>query len=170
MTRQDQIYKWFIYALGLLPIWILDAFLLGRYPLYGTKPLLLLLAVVAVSVLEGASAGARFGLAVGLLWELGYAGGSGGLILFLVLVGAVAGSAAQYALTQGFLGSFLCSAAAMAALELIRIFLGVFTQKAALTVLLEVATKEFLWTLVWTPLVYLIFNRIFQKVGLDKLA
>ena len=170
MTRQDQIYKWFIYALGLLPIWILDAFLLGRYPLHGTKPLLLLLAVVAVSVLEGASAGARFGLAVGLLWELGYAGGSGALILFLVLVGAAAGSAAQYALTQGFLGSFLCSAAAMAALELLQIFLGVFTQKAALSVLLAVAIKEFLWTLAWTPLVYLVFHHIFKKVGLDKLA
>ena len=170
MTRQDQVYKWFIYALGLLPIWILDAFILGRYPLYGTKPLLLLLAVVSVSVLEGASAGARFGLAVGLLWELGYAGGFGGMILFLVLVGAAAGSAAQYALTQGFLGSFLCSAVAMAALELLRIVLGTFTQKAALIILLGIAAKEFLWTLVWAPLVYLIFNRVFQKVGLDKLA
>ena len=170
MTRQDQVYKWFIYALGLLPIWILDAFLLGRYPLYGTKPLLLLLAAVSVSVLEGASAGARFGLAVGLLWELGYAGGFGVMILFLVLVGAAAGSAAQYALTQGFLGSFLCSAAALVVLEFLRIFLGAFTQQAALTVLLSIAVKEFLWTLVWTPLVYLIFHRIFQKVGLDKLA
>ena len=170
MTRQDQLYKWFIYGLGLLPIWILDAFLLGRYPMYGTKPLLLLLAVVAVSVLEGAYAGARFGLAVGLLWELGYAGGSGAMILFLVLVGAVAGSAAQYALTQGFFGCFLCSAAAMTILEFLRIFLGVFTQQAALPVLLEVALKEILWTLVWTPLVYLVFYRIFQKVGLDKLA
>ena len=170
MTRQDQMYKWFIYALGLLPVWILDAFLLGRYPLYGTKPLLLMLAVVAVSVLEGAYAGGRFGLAVGLLWELGYAGGSGTMILFLVLVGAVAGSAAQYALTQGFLGCFLCSALAMAALELVRVFLGVFTQQAALSVLLYVAAKEVLWTLIWTPLVYLVFYRIFLKVGLDKLA
>ena len=71
MTRQDQIYKWFIYALGLLPIWILDAFLLGRYPLHGTKPLLLLLAVVAVSVLEGASAGAR------LAWPWAFYGSLG---------------------------------------------------------------------------------------------
>lgn len=170
MTRQDQIYKWFIYALGLLPIWILDAFLLGRYPLFDTKPLLLPLAVVAVAVLEGASAGARFGLAVGLLWELGYAGGSGTMILFLVLVGAAAGSAAQYALTQGLLGCFLCSAAAMAMLEVLRVFLGIFTQKAALTVLIGVAAKELMWTLVWTPLVWLVFRLVFQKVGLDKLA
>ncbi len=170
MTRQDQIYKWFIYALGLLPVWILDAFLLGRYPLYGTKPLLLVLAVVVVSVLEGAYAGGRFGLAVGLLWELGYAGGFGAMILFLVLVGAVAGSASQYALTQGFLGCFLCSAVAMTALEFIRIFLGVFTQQGALSVLLSVAVKEVLWTLVWTAPVYLVFYAIFLKVGLDKLA
>ena len=63
MTRQDQMYKWSIYALGLLPIWILDAYLLGRYPIMGVKPMLLMLAVVTVAVLEGALAGAGFGLA-----------------------------------------------------------------------------------------------------------
>ena len=30
MTRRDQIYKWCIYALGLFPIWVLDAFVLNR--------------------------------------------------------------------------------------------------------------------------------------------
>ena len=94
-------------------------------------------------------------------------------ILELSRIGPMKNRTAQKpktAMTQGFLGSFLCSAAAMAALELLRIFLGVFTQKAALSVLLAVAIKEFLWTLAWTPLVYLVFHHIFKKVGLDKLA
>ena len=170
MTRQDQIFKWFIYSLGLLPVWMLDAFILGRYPVFGTKPLLLILAVTAVSVLEGASAGARFGLGVGLVWVLGYADVNSGMILFLVCVGAVVGSVAQYALTQGFLGCLMCSAGALGVLEVVHIFLGLFTRTAPLSILLRVAGKEFLWSLVWTPAVYPVFRLIFQKVGLDKLA
>ena len=31
MTTRDQIHKWLFYALGLFPIWVLDAFVLSRY-------------------------------------------------------------------------------------------------------------------------------------------
>ena len=55
MTRRDQIYKWCIYALGLFPIWVLDAFVLSRYPLLGITPTLLPLAVSAVAVMRGVS-------------------------------------------------------------------------------------------------------------------
>ena len=77
MTRRDQIVKWLTYALGLLPVWVLDAYILNRFPLRGVSPTLLPLAVVAVAVLEGAFAGAGFGLGVGLLWALGYPACSG---------------------------------------------------------------------------------------------
>lgn len=170
MTRQDQIFKWFIYALGLLPIWLLDAFLLGRYPVFSTKPLLLPLAVAAVAVMEGSFAGAGFGLGVGLLWSVSYAGNHTGMVLFLVLAGMWVGLTAQYALTQGFLGYLLCSAGTLGALEGLHILWGLFTQTAPLTVLLEVAGRELLCSLVWTPLVYLIFRAVFARVGLDKLA
>ena len=170
MTRQDQMIKWLVYTLGLLPIWILDAFILGRYPLFGVSPILLPLAVVAVSILEGATAGAGFGLGVGLLWALGYPGGMGGMVLFLTLAGMLSGSAAQYALTQGFAGCLICSAGVLTALETLRIVWRLFIQLAPTPVLLEVAGKEFLWTLAWTPVVYFIFRCVFRKVGLDRLA
>ena len=48
MTRRDLFHKWLIYALGLLPVWLLDAYLLPRYPLFGVTPMLLPLAVAAV--------------------------------------------------------------------------------------------------------------------------
>lgn len=170
MTRQDQIIKWLIYTLGLLPIWVLDAFLLGRYPLFGARPMLLPLAVAAVAVLEGTRAGAGFGLGVGLLWSLGYPSVSGGMVLFLALAGMLSGCAAQYALTQGFVGCLICSAGTLAALEALRLLLGLFTQLAPISVLLEVAGKEFLWTLAWTPVVFLVFRLVFRKAGRDRLA
>ena len=83
MTRQDQIYKWFVYALGLLPLWLADAYLLGRWLPVGTRPLLLLLSVVTVAVMEGATAGAGFGFGVGMLWVFGYPNVHGGMIFFL---------------------------------------------------------------------------------------
>ena len=72
MTRRDQIHKWLIYALGLFLVWVLDAQILNRLPVLGTIPMLLPLAVVSVAVLEGAYAGAGFGLAVGLLASAGW--------------------------------------------------------------------------------------------------
>lgn len=72
MTRRDLIHKWLVYALGLLPLWLLDDYILPRYPLFGVTPMLLPVAAAAVAVLEGAYAGAGFGMAVGLLWELAY--------------------------------------------------------------------------------------------------
>lgn len=170
MTRQDQVFKWFIYSLGLLPVWLLDAFVLGRYPIHGSKPLLLILAVTSVAVLEGASAGAGFGLGVGLLWVLGYADVNSGMIFFLVCAGALVGSAAQYVLTQNFIGCLVCSFCTLGVLEGLHIFIGLFTHTAPLSVLARSAAAELGLTLLWTPPVYLIFRQVFRKVGLDKLA
>ena len=74
MTRQALFHKWCLYALALFPVWLLDAYILPRIPLWGITPMLLPLAAAAVAVLEGAYAGTGFGMAVGLLWELRQAG------------------------------------------------------------------------------------------------
>ena len=50
MTTRDQVHKWFFYALGLVPIWVLDAFVLNRIAPFGVIPMLLPLAVAAVAV------------------------------------------------------------------------------------------------------------------------
>ena len=153
MTRRDLIHKWFVYALGLLPVWLLDAYILPRWPLWGVAPMLLPLAVAAVAVPEGAYAGTGFGMAVGLLWELAYPGGFGGLVFFLALAGMAMGAVSQYALSQSFPGCLICSAGVL-----------------AMIVLLRVGVPEFLWSLAWTPLVWLLFRSIYNRVGGTKLA
>ena len=170
MTRRDFIRKWTVYALGLLPIWLLDAYILPRMPLWGTVPMLLPLAVAAVAVLEGAYSGTGFGLAVGLLWELAYPGGFGGQVFFLALAGMAMGAVSQYALSQSFLGCLLCSAGALAAIDLWRIAVRLFVRSAGWTSMLRVAVPEILWSLAWTPLVYLIFHAVYRRVGGSRLA
>lgn len=170
MTRRDFIHKWLVYALGLLPVWLLDAYILPRYPLYGASPMLLPLAVAAVAVLEGAYSGTGFGLGVGLLWELAYPGGFGGLVFFLALAGMVMGGMSQYALSQSFLGCLICAAGTVGLLELLRIARGLLTDAAPLSALVEAAAPEFLWSVAWTPLVWLLFQTVYRKVGGNKLA
>ena len=170
MTRRDLIHKWAVYALGLLPVWVLDAYILSRYPLWGTSPMLLPLAVAAVAVLEGAYAGTGFGLAVGLLWELAYPGGFGGLVFYLALAGMAMGAVSQYALSQSFAGCLICSAGVLGVLDLLRVARGLLVDLASLSDLLQVAAPEFFWSLAWTPLVWLLFRFIYNRVGGTKLA
>ena len=170
MTRRDLFHKWFIYTLGLLPVWVLDAYILPRYPLMGVSPVLLPLAVAAVAVLEGAYAGTGFGLAVGLLWELAYPGGFGALVLYLAVAGMLMGAVSQYALSQSFPGCLICSAGVLGLLDLLRVARGLLTSAAGLSELLQVAVPEFLWSLAWTPLVWLLFRAIYNRVGGTRLA
>ena len=170
MTRRDLIHKWFVYTLGLLPVWLLDAYILPRIPLWGITPMLLPLAAAAVAVLEGAYAGTGFGMAVGLLWELAYPGGFGGLVFFLALAGMAMGAVSQYALSQSFIGCLICAAGTVGLLELLRVARGLLTNAAPLSALLEAAAPEFLWSVAWTPLVWLLFRAVYRKVGGTKLA
>ena len=170
MTRRDFIRKWLTYALALLPVWLLDCYILSRYRLWGTAPMLLPLAAAAVAVLEGAYAGTGFGLAVGLLWEAAYPGGFGGLVFGMALAGMAMGAVTQYAQKQSFFGCLICSAGVLAALDFLRVARGLFTGSATLTALLQTAVPEFLWSLAWTPLVWFLFRAVHQRVGGNRLA
>ena len=170
MTTLDQVHKWFFYALGLFLVWVLDAYVLNRITFFGVIPMLLPLAVVSVAVLEGAYAGAGFGLAVGLLWELAYPGGFGGLVFGMTLAGMVVGAASQYVLSQNFFSCLLCSAVVLGALDSLQVLWALFIQLDTLDVLLQVAVPEVLLSLCWTPLVYLLFRLIFNRVGGNRLA
>ena len=128
------------------------------------------LAALAVAVLEGAYAGTGFGLAEGLLWELAYAGGFGGLVFGMALAGMAVGAASQYVLSQNFFSCLLCSAVVLGALDGLRLIRALFIRLDTLDVLLRVAVPEVLLSLCWTPLVYLIFRVIFRRVGGTRLA
>lgn len=170
MTRQALFHKGFSYAVALLIVWALDAYVLSRFPLFGVTPVLLPVAVTAVGVLEGASGGAGFGLAAGLIWATAYPGSQGGRVLLLTLVGLFAGALAQYALAQTLMGCLLCSAAALFAIEALQVAENLFFLHTSLLPALRVALPQLLWTLFWVPAVYGIFYRVFIRVGGDRLA
>ncbi|MBQ3135590.1 MAG: rod shape-determining protein MreD [Oscillospiraceae bacterium] len=170
MARQDWIRKWLCYAMALLPVWWLDAYILTRVPVFGVTPLLLPVAVTSVAVLEGVSGGAGFGFGAGLLWATAYAGGDGSRVLILTLVGMFVGALARYALARSLAGCLICSAGALSVLLVLRGATELFFMRATLWQLLRVALPQLLWTLVWTVPVYGVFYRVYARVGGDKLA
>ena len=164
MTTKDFTVKWLAYALALLPVWLMECFLLSRYPLFGVKPMLLPLAVVAVATLAGGAAGAGFGLGVGVLFDAMTPGVPGLPILLLALLGLGVGLLAQYALRQDFVGCLLCSVLALAALDALRIAFRLFTGAAPLGAMLTLAGKEIGWSLCFVPFVYPLFLWVYHRV------
>lgn len=132
----------------------MDTFVLGRFPVLAWPPCCCLVAAVAVAVLEGALAGAGFGLAVGVLCDAVYFGGHGFLTLGLCLIGWGAGAASQYVLSRNFGGCLLCAAAGLVLIDMVRVFAGLFTGLASLPALLRVALPEVLWSLCFVCLLY----------------
>lgn len=164
MTTRDFGIKWLAYGLALLPVWVAEAFLFSRYPLYGVKPMLLPLAAAAVAALEGASGGAGFGLAVGILFDAGQGAVPGVFTLALTGMGLCTGLLCRYFLRQNLVGCFLCSAMTLCAIDALRVLSRLLARTASLDLLLTLAGKEILWSLCFVPPVYLMFRWVFNRV------
>ena len=164
MTTQDFLIKWGVYGLALLPVWFCQAFVLNRLPFLPLTPMLLPLAAVCVAVLEGAVAGAGFGLAVGVLCDAVYFGTNGAMTVGVCVVGMAAGALAQYLLRQNLLGCLLCSLAALAFIDAGRIAARLLTGQAGLPAMLSVAGREILWSMVFVFPVYALFLWVFRRV------
>ena len=164
MTTRDFCIKWGVYALALLPVWFLEAYVLNRFPVAGVIPMLLPLAAVAVGVLEGGVAGAGFGLLAGILADAISPGAGGAMTAGLALLGAGAGLLAQYVLRQNLLGCLLCSLAALCLIDLVRVGWRLMLGAAPLSALLGVAIPEILWSMVFVCPIYAIFRWVYRRV------
>lgn len=169
MTRGDFLFKWFWYAMAVLPVWLAEDLIFSRFPLFGVSPVLLPLAVVAVAVLEGPVAGAGFGLGVGLLWSAVLTGPGPLSVAGLALAGAVTGGLAQYVLKQTYPGCLICSAGVLGILDLGRMARRLMDGTTGLGAALAVAVPEIIVSLLFVAPVYLLFRKVYSKVGGAKL-
>lgn len=169
MTRGDFLFKWFWYAMAVLPVWLAEDLIFSRIHILGVSPMLLPLTVVAVAVLEGPVAGTGFGLGVGLLCHAAWPGSGPAMILGLSLAGAVSGGAAQYGLKQSYVGCLICSAGVLGGIDLCRILRRLAAGSAPLAPMLTVALSEILVSLIFVAPVYLLFRKVYSKVGGTRL-
>lgn len=168
MTQHDRRVKWLCYALGVVPVWILETVVLSRLPVMGVIPVLLPLVAVVVGFWEGPVPGGVFGLCLGVVADATYPGSPGGMTLGLCLLGAAAGVITQSGFKQNFLNYFLSAAASMLVLDAIRVLWGAVSGLGSPAVLAPVAVKEVLWSLCFTVPIYLLFKLIHRAVGGDR--
>ena len=164
MTRHDFLVKWGVYALILLPVWILESYILPRIGALPVRPVLLPLAVIVLAVLEGAVGGAGYGLGVGLFSACVLSAGEHWLVLGLTLAGLGAGLLAQYVLRRDFLGCLVCAVLVLAGLDGARILFRLFAGRAGLEAMLRLSGLEILWSLPFLIPVYALFLWAFQRV------
>ncbi len=170
MTRHDHTIKWLIYALGALPVWLVETTLLNRLPLFGVIPVLLPLAAVAAALFEGGKAGAVYGLCLGVVADAIYPGTPGGMILALAFIGWLTGVLGQYRVRQTYVGYLLCAGVGTLLLELVHVLTGLLTRLGPPAALIKTAALEGGWSLCFTLPIFGLYKLIFRKVGGDKLG
>ena len=168
VTTQDQVKKWIVYALALLPLCLLDQYILGRIFLQLPAPLLYPLAVAAVGLWEGPFAGSLYGLGTGAVWWLG--GESSLVILLLCLAGLAAGVAANNGLRPNFFGYLLLCLALLLAGDAVRCAVWMAIGAAGPGALLPVMGGEVLCSLLFAVPVYLLYRVAWRRVGGTRLA
>lgn len=164
MTRRDFIIKWLLYVLALLPVFILNQYILPWFPIFGIVPTLLPVASVTLAVLEGPAGGAGFGLFVGILADALIPGLPGWSTLLFPLLGLGAGAAARYGIHQNYPGCLICSTGALILIGLGRVIYYLLCAYGSVWELLGVAVPEILLSLVFTPLIYGIFLWVHRRV------
>lgn len=152
MTRRDLILKWTAYGVALALMTVLNYCVLPFLPLRAV-PLMIPAMSVAVGILEGAPAGAGFGMAAGVVMAAAVHG-SPLWVCGLAAVGWLCGLLAQYVLRRDFVGYLLACLVGSLVYACCQAVFRALGGEAELPVLLQVAALEFLWTMVFSVPVY----------------
>lgn len=159
------LYKWLFYGVALLPFCILDGVVFGRIDFYGSRPFLFPIAVAVVAISEGVTFGTGYGLYVGLFASLLGHGLNGIFIFLFSLMGFLVGYLFRFGIQQSFLACLIGSMGALLVFTLVRLIFYAIKDGAALSALLRISGTEFLWSLVFFPLIYWIFHLVHRRVG-----
>lgn len=156
--------KWGLYGLALLLVYLAQVLVTDRVLLFGVRPDLIPVAIVAVAILEGAAGGAGFGLAAGLFYMAAFYNAGILAIVLFPLAGLLVGMMAEHVLQNNFLSCFACTLAFFLFLELWRV-VPHFLADAPLGALLRIALPELLYSLLCAIPVYVLFRAVRRKVS-----
>lgn len=164
MTQRDKIIQWTAYAAALVFVSGAERLVLSHFPVLGVVPVLLPLALCACAALEGPQAGAGFGIAVGIFMTAA-AGGGFWRLAVCSAAGFLCGLITRYGLPQAFIGHLVCSSLVMAVRMVWCVVSRLVSGSAGLSVLLRVAVPEFLWSMVFSIPIYLLFRFVCEHWG-----
>ena len=164
MTRRDHIIQWLSYTIALLLVLGLERLVLSRFTVWDVIPVLLPIALAACSTLEGPKFGAAFGILVGILMSVS-AGGGFWRIVICSAAGLLCGLITRYGLPQSFTGHLACSTLVMFLRMIWCVGTRLINGTANFSLLLRIGFPEFLWSLVFTFPIYLLFLFVCRHWG-----
>jgi rod shape-determining protein MreD len=144
---------------------VLESTLLAHLQLGGTRPDVLVLAVIAVAMACGPVTGATFGFAAGLVSDLEFAGPVGVSALVYTVIGFGMGVARIYVTSsRTWVHLLIAAAASLASVWLAGVVLRVFDQ-SSWTFLARSGPWITLYNLLLTPLVYPLVRTLAERAG-----
>lgn len=155
LINLDKLRRGIIYAFLILVVMFFQTSLLSRIAPLGVRAMLLPIAVAAVGMFEGGVWGGVFGLFLGLTADRSY---TGNLVMFTVLfpvIGFGVGLASEYFINRRFFAFLLASAIALLLTAFCQMFELLVFAGASPFALIKMAVMQTLWSLPFTPLLYL---------------
>lgn len=164
LIRTEILAKWLLYAAAALAAVLIQGFVLQFLRILGVMPFLYPLLAVLVAMYEGPLGGTVWCLALGVACDLVL---PAPIPCFYTMVfplaGLCAGLIAQSWLPAGLPCSYVVSALAFALTDGFHALLLALTGKPAWAASLEVGCRETAATLIFVPLLYLLFRRVYRK-------
>jgi len=125
-TQRKNILKWFLYAMILLVLSLVQDVILCRFRLFGATTELVPCAIILICIMEGTERGSLFALIASLAYLFsGTAPGTYAMVLITVLA-VFACMFRQGYLRKGFSAAMLCTCVAIFAYEMALFGIGVF--------------------------------------------
>lgn len=156
--QRSNVFLWLGYTVALLLLLFVSRGIFARFPLLGSVPDCLPVAIAFVAVLEGRFFGSVYGMGAGLLVTLAHTGHGSGMILLGALIGMIAGGWYERKLRRYFGPCMMSAALALLAAALFRGVAAIcFSSGAAILTVVRIGGMEALYSLLLAVPAYPMF-------------
>ncbi len=146
--QRGNVFLWLGYTVALLLVLFVTGGLAARFPLMGSVPDCLPVAIAFVAVLEGRFFGSVYGIGAGFLVTMTHAGHGSGMILLGAVIGMLAGGWYERRLRRYFGPCMMSAALALLAAALFRGITALwFVPGATLAAVARIGGLELLYSL-----------------------
>lgn len=164
--RRGSVFLWIAYAVAFLICYFFAAGIFGRFPLMGSVPDFIPVAIAMVAVLEGSFAGSVFGLCLGLFGCLAQGNSGPGLIFCGAVLGMLSGLLQDERRNRSnLLPCLLASLGSLTLVELVRVLARLFTGAGSIGTLVHIALFELIYSMLLALPAYILFRFVHRRFG-----
>lgn len=162
-STKDMLIRLATHTVMLLFLFVFQSMVFSRMRILGIAPLILPLAVVGVAMFEGATWGGGFGIAAGVFCDVSH---SEAMVLYTIvfmLLGVMVGLLSEYVLVRGIPSYLLCSILTLIIIAFFEMFAFLVFTKVEPQVLIKVALKQTIYSLLFALPVYYIARKVCRQ-------